>query len=102
MRVASVQATVHNILIRGREFTDAIHRLSRLEIVVVRVGTDEGLEGIGWTYTLGTGGAALKALVERSLAPLITGEDPDNVERLWDRMWRAVHGIGSSGPRGSP
>jgi len=97
MRVATVEATVHNIPISGKEFTDAIHRLSSLEVVLVRVGTDEGLVGTGWTYTLGTGGIALKALVEGSLAPLIVGESLDNVERLWDRMWRTIHGIGSSG-----
>jgi L-alanine-DL-glutamate epimerase-like enolase superfamily enzyme len=97
MRITHVQATVYDVPLPGKEFTDAIHRLSRLEVVVARVGTDEGLEGTGWTYTIGTGGTALKALIEDSLAPLIVGEDPGNVERLWDRMWRAVHGIGSSG-----
>ncbi len=97
MQITTVETTVHLIPLPGKEFTDAIHRLSQLETVVVRIGTDDGLEGMGWTYTMGTGGTALRALIQDSLAPLIVGESPTDVERLWDRMWRTLHGIGSSG-----
>jgi len=96
MRIARIESSVHNIPV-GKEMTDAIHRLSSLELLIARVATDDGLEGTGWSYTLGTGGSALKALVDDSIAPVLTGENADNIERLWDLMWRGLHAIGSSG-----
>ena len=35
----------------------------------------EGLEGIGYTYTIGQGGVAVRAMIERDLAPVLIGED---------------------------
>jgi L-alanine-DL-glutamate epimerase-like enolase superfamily enzyme len=58
-------------------------------IGVVKVKTDEGLEGLG----LGAGGANIpggeqlsKATVE-AFKPAIIGQDPWNVERMWADMW---------------
>lgn len=96
MRVDRIEASVHRLPV-GKEMTDAIHCLNAIEVIVARVFTDGGAVGTGWTYTLGTGGTALRALIADSLAPLLVGEDPDNIERLWEKMWRGLHAIGSSG-----
>lgn len=51
----------------------------------VRIGTDVGLTGTGECIH---GGAGIQQLIA-GLAPLILGEDPMNVERLFEKMRRA-------------
>lgn len=67
---------------RNRPITNGLHTYSDVEFALVRIQTDEGVEGIG----LGSGGGIWRSTIER-LAPLLIGEDPVNVERLWAKMW---------------
>ncbi len=67
---------------RARPITNGLHTYTHLEFSLVRIKTDEGIEGIG----LGNGGAIWRSTIER-LAPELIGEDPINVERLWAKMW---------------
>jgi L-alanine-DL-glutamate epimerase-like enolase superfamily enzyme len=67
------------------------------ELVTVRVRDAEGAEGVGYTYTVGTGGAAVHALIARDLAPLLHGRDPGRIEALWQSMWWALHYGGRGG-----
>jgi L-rhamnonate dehydratase len=57
----------------------------------VEIATDKGLKGYG------IGGIAGGAIVEGNLVRLLLGEDPFNVERLWDIMWRASLPYGRMG-----
>lgn len=67
------------------------------ELVTVRVRDADGAEGVGYTYTVGTGGAAVHALVARDLEPVLTGSDADRIESLWQTMWWALHYGGRGG-----
>ena len=67
-------------------------------LVVARVHTDEGVAGLGYTLVFGGGGLeAVQAYLEARLAPLLVGEDPTFVERLWQKMYRADRGIKRQG-----
>jgi L-alanine-DL-glutamate epimerase-like enolase superfamily enzyme len=67
-------------------------------LVVARIRTDEGIEGLGYTLAFGGGGAeAIRAYAEFSLKPVIMGADPLMVGALWERMFRADRGIRRSG-----
>src|SRR5499427_5920200 len=69
------------------EFAD--HRM-----VAVFISTDEGLEGFGYTLAFGGGGAeAMQVYLETRLKPLLIGEDPRMVGKLWEKMFRADRGI---------
>jgi L-rhamnonate dehydratase len=57
----------------------------------VEIATDKGLKGYG---SGGTGGGEV---VEGHLAKLLMGEDPFNVERLWDILWRSTMYYGRAG-----
>jgi len=63
----------------------------------VRVRDAEGAEGVGYTYTVGAGGAAVQALVARELAPLLAGRDADLIASHWQAMWWALHYGGRGG-----
>ena len=40
-------------------------------------------QGIGYSYTIGTGGSSVLALLRDHLAPLLIGRDPAHIEALW-------------------
>ena len=71
--------------------TDAIQSFVAQETPIVRVTCDDGARGIGYTYTIGTGGSSVVALLRDHLAPLLLGEDPDEIERLWKRLFFHTH-----------
>lgn len=79
--------------------SDSTHgEIRHFALLTARLRTSAGAEGLGYTYTVGkTGGAAVRAHLAEDLAPLLLGEDPRRVERLWQRMWRALHYVGRGG-----
>src|SRR5712691_5950337 len=67
-------------------------------LVVAHVRTDEGVTGLGYTLAFGGGGVeSIQAYLATRLAPLLMGQDPLLVERLWERMYRADRGIKRQG-----
>ncbi len=90
--------THHYNLPLTHPMTDASHGvMTHFEVVLVRLATESGLEGCGYTYTIGVGGAAIRALIERDLKPILLGKDADRIEQLWDSMWRHTHYVGRGG-----
>lgn len=66
--------------------------------IVARIETDEGLTGLGYTMLVGGFGAnSVRAYMEESLIPLMIGEDPRDVGRLWDKMYENDRGIRKKG-----
>jgi L-alanine-DL-glutamate epimerase-like enolase superfamily enzyme len=69
--------------------------LSSLTATAVRVFTDEGIHGTGECIArLGPGVSA--AVVREILAPVLIGRDPQNVEALWEDMYRTMRARGHS------
>lgn len=60
----------------------------------VRIHTDGGLTGLGETYPLA---GAEKAVIARSLAAVLLGRDPLQIDRLWAEMFGAVSYHGWAG-----
>ncbi len=58
---------------------------------VVEITTDKGVKGIGY------GGPGAGFVIEKHLTKLIMGEDPFDIERLWDTMWRSTEYYGRKG-----
>jgi L-alanine-DL-glutamate epimerase-like enolase superfamily enzyme len=68
------------------------------KLVVADIATDEGIMGLGYSLVFGGGGAeAVHAYLETRLKPVIIGEDPLFVARLWEKMFRADMGIRKQG-----
>lgn len=57
----------------------------------VEITTDKGIKGIGF------GGPGCSFVIEKHLTKLLFGEDPFNVEELWDIMWRSTLYYGRKG-----
>ena len=71
---------------RHRPITNGKHTYSHSGLGLVRIATDEGVEGVGICARVGDTGGILRAAVEH-LSTLLVGEDPIMVERLWHKMW---------------
>ena len=78
--------------------TDATHgRHDHYDLVLARVTAEGGHTGLGYTYTVHAGGAAIQALIEHDLAPLLRGADGDDIAALWRSMWQRTHYVGRGG-----
>ena len=62
-------------------------------LVVTRIHTDAGSEGLGYSLVFGGSGSEAVEAYARRLAELLISEDPLLVGRLWDKMYRADRGI---------
>src|SRR5438094_8961266 len=100
MQIHHLQAD-HYLIPLPTILSDSTHgAITGFELVTVRLHDADGAEGVGYTYTVGTGGAAVHALVARDLAPLLVGRDAELIENLWQAMWWALHYGGRGGAQG--
>jgi L-alanine-DL-glutamate epimerase-like enolase superfamily enzyme len=61
------------------------------ETPIVRITDADGAVGTGYSYTIGTGGHSVMALLERTLAPAIIGEDANDIEKIWKKLLFLTH-----------
>jgi L-alanine-DL-glutamate epimerase-like enolase superfamily enzyme len=71
--------------------SDAIQTFVRQETPMLRVYCDDGSEGTGYSYTIGTGGSSVLALLRDHLAPRLIGKDADRVEEIWKDLFFHTH-----------
>jgi L-alanine-DL-glutamate epimerase-like enolase superfamily enzyme len=62
---------------------DAIQSFVSQETPIVRIHDSDGAVGTGYSYTIGTGGPSVVALLARSFAPALIGRESGEVERIW-------------------
>lgn len=71
--------------------SDAMSICRARQALWIRVETDCEIYGIGEAFCYGSPLVIGKYIVEEQLAPAIIGEDPTEIERLWQKMyWRNV------------
>ena len=71
--------------------TDAVHKDPDYSAAYVILHTDEGLEGHGFTFTIGRGNEVCAEAI-RAFAPLVVGRDVDEVFARPAAFWRALAG----------
>ncbi|HZQ73612.1 MAG TPA: mandelate racemase/muconate lactonizing enzyme family protein [Burkholderiales bacterium] len=90
MKITAIDACVLTVPTPKPISTEFPHH----KLVVAELATDEGLRGLGYCMVFGGGGAeAVLAYLEARLKPLLIGEDPLAVERLWEKMYRGDRGV---------
>jgi len=79
--------------------TDSTHgEMTHFSLATVRVRDCDGVQGLGYTYTVGkTGGPSVLAMLTHDVEPLLIGEDPRQIEQLSRKMWWALHYVGRGG-----
>lgn len=70
--------------------TDAVQAFVKQETVFVEVRTADGQQGTGYSYTIGTGGTAVLALLRDHLVPRLIGLDAARVEAVWRDLYAST------------
>src|SRR3569832_1732957 len=76
---------------------DAGHGAIDFEELITLTIQAEGLNGHGYSYTIGRGGRAVQALLDHDLAPLLVGQDASDIAGLWQLMWQRLLYVGRGG-----
>lgn len=71
--------------------SDAIQSFVVQETPMVRITCDDGLQGVGYSYTIGTGGSSVTELLADHLAPRLVGRDAACIEAIWRDLLFATH-----------
>jgi L-alanine-DL-glutamate epimerase-like enolase superfamily enzyme len=97
MKIASLDTALYRIELPV-PLSDSTHgTMTHFELVTVRLRDEDGAEGVGYTYTTGASGAAVHALIDQGLRPVLIGADADLIEALWNKMWWRLHYGGRGG-----
>lgn len=91
MKITHVEATwCHVPIPYERQHVSDFGRVTSFDSVITRIETDTGLTGWGESKA-GVGSAAacagLAAIINLDYAPLLLGQDPRDISRLWDVMY---------------
>ncbi|TDQ53050.1 L-talarate/galactarate dehydratase [Actinorugispora endophytica] len=70
--------------------------LTSVSMLFAEVRTEEGLEGVGYSYSKRAGGPGQYAHA-REVAPELIGEDPSDIQRIWTKLVWAGASVGRSG-----
>jgi L-alanine-DL-glutamate epimerase-like enolase superfamily enzyme len=70
--------------------TDAVQAFLKQETLFVELTTADGATGLGYSYTIGTGGSAVLALLRDHLLPRLVGQDSRLVEGVWRDLFAST------------
>lgn len=96
MKITDVTATVLKYTYEN-PIADAQNYFATRSAVIVKVYTDEGIIGLGESACFGGPPETTKFVIENELRQIILGEDPTNIERVWQRMFDRTRQHGRSG-----
>jgi L-alanine-DL-glutamate epimerase-like enolase superfamily enzyme len=71
--------------------TDAIQSFVKQQTIFVEVEQKDGLKGLGYSYTIGTGGHAVLAMLQHDLLPVLNGLDAQDIEAAWQKLFWHTH-----------
>ena len=89
-KISRVDAYLCDIEVE-RPRMDAIQAFLKQETIFVEIETDDGIRGIGYSYTIGTGGRAVLSLLRCNLLHLLLGQDACQIEALWQKLFWSTH-----------
>ncbi len=79
--------------------TDSTHgEMTAFELITCRVRDADGAEGTGYSYTVGRNGTAVADIARREIPDLVVGQEADDTEAIWHRVWWACIMAGAADP----
>lgn len=101
MKITRLETFVLHVPVTGGAIEDGSHRVAFWGAPGVRVHTDAGLVGTGYTGTHAeiVSDRAIVDLIEHAYGPLLLGRDPRETQALWTRLHRhpPLQWVGRSG-----
>jgi len=76
---------------------DALYPVNERQSLLIFIDTDENITGIGEAACYGGPIISTKTIIEKELKPLIIGEDPFKIERIWKKLFWSSYEHGRRG-----
>ena len=91
-----LQLPLPNPISDAKVLTGRQKPLTHVAIVVAELATEEGLQGLGFSYSKRAGGRGMFAHAAEIVDEL-AGEDPSDIARIWTKLTWAGASVGRSG-----
>jgi L-alanine-DL-glutamate epimerase-like enolase superfamily enzyme len=97
MKITRAEPFMLNVPV-GSEIADSMQSVTSLEIVGLKVTTDAGISGTGYTITVGHGGSVIREVLRSLFVDELIGRDPHDVRQIWQALYFGkAHWIGRAG-----
>ncbi|MBI0294790.1 mandelate racemase/muconate lactonizing enzyme family protein [Streptomyces sp. PRKS01-29] len=96
IRVSSVVLPLATPISDAKVLTGRQKPMTEVAFLFVELATEEGHEGIGFSYSKRAGGPGQFAHAQE-IAPALLGEDPSDIARIWTKLVWAGASVGRSG-----
>jgi L-alanine-DL-glutamate epimerase-like enolase superfamily enzyme len=96
MRIRDVR-TIPVEVVLPQPVYDANYRMATKPALLVEVETDDGLVGLGEAAHFGGPLRSTRVVIEGELRDHLVGEDPREIERLWEQMHQRAYKHGRGG-----
>ncbi len=97
MKITKVETFVLHVPIEP-PIEDSINHASHWGVTGCNIYTDEGIFGTGYTGTTANGDEMIVDTIDRYYAPVLVGQDPFNVKKIWDELrFGKMHWVGRAG-----
>ena len=70
---------------------------THFELVTACVVLEDGTQGVGYTYTGGKGGQAIRAMMQWDINPALIGRNSSDLEGIYDFLHGHIHYVGRGG-----
>jgi len=90
MRITDIRTIAVEVNLKQTVF-DANYTMATKPALLVEVHTDQGLIGLGEAAHFGGPMASTAQVIEHELKSYLIGENPNDIERLWERMHRRAY-----------
>ena len=78
--------------------SDSMHGdMASFELMTIRIENSNGVQGLGYTYTLGAGAKGIYSVMRDDMAPFLLGKDEARIEQIWKSLWWKLHYAGRGG-----
>ncbi len=96
IKLSSVFLPLRTPISDAKVLTGRQKPMTEVAFLFVELGTEDGHEGIGFSYSKRAGGPGLFAHA-RELAPTLIGADPSDIGKIWTSLVWAGASVGRSG-----
>jgi L-alanine-DL-glutamate epimerase-like enolase superfamily enzyme len=96
MRIESIETVVSRLPLLEGDWSDTIHHVTHIELVLCTIRSDTGVVGTGISHTSGDGGKTIESVIKHSLTPFLVGKEI-SPRALWHESWHFLHDLGGAG-----
>lgn len=89
-KITRIEACMADLIPKVKR-TDAIQSFVSQETPIVRIFDADGAVGTGYSYTIGTGGPSIMALLRHTLIPALLGREASEIEKIWRDLLFLTH-----------